>query len=145
VIDWVLWLAIRAGAAAFIGYVAGSESAGTWLDRALIPVLGVILISIYEISMVARSGATVGKMAMGLRVVNDDGTAVDLSTAMFRVLPLLVAGLIEAFLFGRVWWLTILGLLAFVVVVVYSFVMLFTDSARRTIWDRLAGTLVARR
>ena len=144
-IDWILWLAIRAGAAAFIGYVAGSESADTWLDRALIPVLGVILISIYEISMVARSGATVGKMAMGLKVVNDDGTAVDLSTAMFRVLPLLVAGLIEAFLFGRAWWLAILGLLGFGLLIVYSFVMLFTDSARRTPWDRLAGTLVARR
>ncbi|MDH3302387.1 MAG: RDD family protein [Acidimicrobiia bacterium] len=145
VIDWILWLAIRAGAAAFIGYVAGSESTDTWLDRALIPVLGVILISIYEISMVARSGATVGKMAMGLKVVDNDGTAVDLSTAMLRVLPLLVAGLIEAFLFGRTWWLTILGLMGFLGLVVYSFVMLFADSSRRTPWDRLAGTLVARR
>lgn len=145
VIDWVLWLAIRAGAAAFIGYVAGSEPADNWLDRALIPVLGIILISIYEFSLVALTGATVGKMAMGLRVVNSDGTAVDLSTAMFRVLPLLVAGLVEAFLFGRTWWLTILGLLAFVALIVYGFVMLFADSSRRTPWDRLAGTLVARR
>ena len=144
VIDWVLWLAIRAGAAAFIGYVAGSETADTWLDRALIPVLGIILISVYEIGLVARTGATVGKMAMGLKVVGGDGTAVDLSTAMLRVLPLLVAGLIEAFLFGRTWWLTILGLLAFAAVIVYSFVMLFVDSSRRTPWDRLAGTLVAR-
>lgn len=145
VIDWILWLAIRAGAAAFIGYVAGSEPADTWLDRALIPVLGVILISIYEISLVARTGATVGKMAMGLRVVDRDGTAVDLSTAMLRVLPLLVAGLVEAFLFGRVWWLTIVGLLAFAGLIVYSFVMLFADPLRRTPWDRLADTLVVRR
>ena len=145
VIDWILWLAIRAGAAAFIGYVAGSESGDTWLDRALIPVLGVILISVYEISMVARSGATVGKMAMGLKVVDNDGTAVDLSTSMLRVLPLLVVGLIEAFLFGRTWWLTILGLMGFFGLVVYSFVMLFADSSRRAPWDRLAGTLVARR
>lgn len=144
VIDWILWLAIRAGAAAFIGYVAGSESADTWLDRALIPVLGVVLISIYEILLVARTGATVGKMAMGLRVVNGDGSAVDLSTAMFRVLPLLIAGLTEAFLFGRTWWLTILGLVAFVALISYSFVMLFVDPSRRTPWDRLAGTLVAR-
>lgn len=145
VIDWILWLAIRAGAAAFIGYVAGSEPADTWLDRALIPVLGVILISIYEIGLVARTGATVGKMAMGLKVVNRDGRAVDLSTAMYRVLPLLVVGLIEAFLFGRTWWLTILGLLGFLALLVYSFVTLFSDSLRRTPWDRLAGTLVARR
>lgn len=145
VIDWILWLGIRAGAAAFIGYVAGTDSADTWLDRALIPILGVILISIYEISMVARSGATVGKMAMRLKVVNSQGAAVDLSTAMLRVLPLLVAGLVEAFLFGWTWWLTILGLLGFLGLIVYSFVMLFTDPSRRAPWDRLAGTLVARR
>lgn len=144
-IDWILWLAIRAGAAAFIGYVAGSESTDGWLDRALIPILGVILISLYEISMVARTGATVGKMAMGLKVVNSEGIPVDLSTAMFRVLPLLVAGLVEAFLFGRTWWLTIAGLLVFLALIAYSFVMLFTDSSRRAPWDRLAGTLVVRR
>ncbi len=145
VIDWVLWLAIRAGAAAFISYVTGSDSTDNWLERALIPVLGVILISLYEISMVARSGATVGKMAMGLKVLNVDGTTVDLSTSMLRILPLLVAGLIEAFLFGRSWWLTMLGLLGFFLLLAYSFVSLFTGPSRRTPWDRLAGTLVARR
>ncbi len=145
VIDWVLWLAIRAGAAAFVGYVAGSDSGDTWFDRALIPVLGVVLISVYEISMVARAGTTVGKMALGLKVVNTDGTRVDLATSTLRILPLLLAGLVEGLLFGRTWWLTILGLLAFLVLIVYSFVTLFTDSSRRTPWDRLAGTLVARR
>ena len=143
VIDWILWLALRAGAGAFIGAVAGSERGDTWLDRALVPVLGVILIAVYEISMVARSGATVGKMAMGLKVVNADGTAADLSTAMRRVLLLLTAGLIEGFLF-RTWWLTALGLIAFVVLIGYSFVSLFTDPSRRTPWDRLADTVVAR-
>lgn len=145
VIDLILWLAIRAGAAAFIGYVAGNETADTWLDRALVPVLGVILIAVYEISMVARSGATVGKMAMGLKVVSTDGTAVDLSTSMMRVFPLLMVGLVEGFLFGWTWWLTVLGLLAFVVFIGYSFVMLFTDPLRRAPWDRLADTVVARR
>ncbi len=145
VIDWVLWLAIRAGAAAFVGYVAGSDSADTWLDRALIPTLGVILIAVYELSMVARSGATVGKMALGLEVVNADGSTVDLSTSMLRIFPLLVVGLAEAFLFGLTWWVTALGLVAVLAVVVYAFVALFTDPTRRTPWDRLAGTLVVRR
>ncbi len=144
-IDWVIWLAIRAGAGAFIGYVAGSDPGDTWLDRALVPVLAVILIALYEIAMVARTGATVGKMALGLKVVDPAGTPVDLSSSMIRVLLLLMAGLLEGFAFGRTWWVTVLGLAAFVALIGYSFVLLFTDQNRRLPWDRLANTLVARR
>ena len=36
-------------------------------------------------------------------------------------------------------------ILGFLALILYSFVMLFADSSRRTPWDRLAGTLVARR
>ena len=85
-------------------------------------------------------------MALGLKVVGKDGTDVDLSTAMLRVLPLLVAGLIEAFLFGRAWWVTVLGLLLFRRGDRLQLRAAFrADSSRRTIWDRLAGTQVVRR
>lgn len=88
---------------------------------------------LYEVAFVALRGATPGKMAMGLEVIGDDGTRppgwkraalryVLTAIGVIPVLGALISGLIE----------------------LVSFILLFADGRRQTLWDRLAGTYVVR-
>ena len=43
-----------------------------------------VLTAVYFVLFTLRKGATPGKLAMGLRVVNADGSACDLKTVLFR-------------------------------------------------------------
>jgi uncharacterized RDD family membrane protein YckC len=76
----------------------------------------------YLVGFTAGGGQTIGKMALGLRVLSDDGTPVDFSGAVLRSLGALAAMLT-------------LGLL---------YVPVLVTSDRRALHDRLAGTRVVR-
>lgn len=92
------------------------------------------LVVVYEVVMIGTTGATVGKQLLGLKVVNQDGSAADYMTGLRRM------GLYILFLF--VGLIPILGALAFVAVAIAGVVMLFTDSQRQTPWDKIGQTLV---
>ena len=81
-----------------------------------------ILYILYEGILIARRGATVGKSAVGLRVVNSDGSAIGARGAWIR------AGSKYFFSYTQ-----ILGIV--------DTLMVFTNR-RRTLHDRVASTLV---
>jgi uncharacterized RDD family membrane protein YckC len=88
---------------------------------------------LYEVGFIAWRGATPGKMAMGLEVIGDDGTRPPgLRRAVLRYLPTAL-GVIP-----------VLGALLSGLIELVSLVLLFADTRRRTLWDRLAGTYVVR-
>ena len=95
----------------------------------IIPLL--LLGAAYEVVPVALWGRTVGKLALGIKIVGADGAdppgflraTLRWSTALIALLPGVLGGL------G--------SLIGFV-----SVIMIFADSRRRTINDHLAGTFV---
>ena len=87
----------------------------------------------YHIGFVASRSATPGKMALKLRISDLEGRPVRPDTAILRYLVLFIGnlGVIDPLL-----------TVAATVLVVASIVMLFVDSRRRTMHDRIARTLV---
>ena len=77
-------------------------------------------------------GGTIGKLALGLRVVNqsDRNYPPTLQAAVLRWLPGLVGNL------------GVIGSLASIVIAVLSIIWIFTDDYRRTVHDRIASTYV---
>ncbi len=91
---------------------------------------GLVVLMLYEPVMVALWGATVGKLAMGIRVVRiADASAPGLARSLARVLVPNVAGVLT---FGIGW---------FVVWVVLALSLVF-DQDERGWHDKLAGTVV---
>ena len=84
-------------------------------------------------------GGTVGKTALGMKVVNTDGSAVDQSVAIRRASPYLALSVL-----GLVPVLGILGGLITFVLAIVGLVMLFSDDERRLPWDRIADTRVVK-
>jgi uncharacterized RDD family membrane protein YckC len=78
---------------------------------------------IYAIAMEARFGATIGKMILGLRVVNVDGSPITLQAAIIRNLLRIVDG----FLFYLV-----------------GAVLAWNSPLQQRLGDRVAGTIVVR-
>jgi uncharacterized RDD family membrane protein YckC len=96
-------------------------------------ILTVLVTAVYDITLIAVRGATVGKLALGIEVVRQDGTSPPgWPTAFLRHLVELIAILPSVF-----------GLVNFMLTVI-SFIFLFTDERRRTINDRVASTYVVK-
>jgi uncharacterized RDD family membrane protein YckC len=107
-------------------------SSGEIEDIGVLPsLLFAIPALLYEVVFVALKGATPGKMAMGIAVIRQDGTAPPGWGASCLRYVLNLVGLIP-----------VLGGLASIVLLIISFVFLFTDERRRTIPDRIATTYV---
>jgi uncharacterized RDD family membrane protein YckC len=85
-------------------------------------VLALAIAAAYEIHLTAAYGATVGKMAMKLRVRNPDGSAVDLATSVRRYLATFLSGL----------------------TCLVGYLIMIGDPQGRTLHDRLAHTVVLR-
>lgn len=140
-LDAIAWLVL--GSIAFYG--GGSEIVGidtdnpqinyTFLTLALAPVL----ICAYEILMVGLRGATLGKLALGLKVMNADGTDVGFPGAVRRMI--LYAAISALGLIGVEAVETIGGFLLLGVFIA-GVVMLFTEPRRQTPWDKVANTIV---
>jgi uncharacterized RDD family membrane protein YckC len=93
-----------------------------------------IPLALYEIAFVALKGATPGKLAMGITVIRQDGGDPPGWGASARRYVLTLLGLVP-----------LLGGLASFVLLIVSFVFLFTDDRRRTVPDRIASTYVVDR
>lgn len=112
-----------------VGYVAQLPFAGMLRDphRAMIGFLftwltGFLLRMAYSVSLTGKFGATVGKMACGLRVVRADGTPVGYALA-----------------FGRFFAETLSGLILCI-----GYIMAAFDDQKRTLHDRICNTRVIR-
>lgn len=146
IIDLILWFivgsilqSVISGANAFSQGALSDVSFGR---AALASIIGTLAVAAYEIYMVANRGATLGKMALGLKVVRDDGvTPVDMNDAVRRMAIYIVLGVLGALTATSVGLSSLLGLITIVVGLV-SLVFLFTDDRRKTVWDRVANTMV---
>jgi uncharacterized RDD family membrane protein YckC len=91
----------------------------------------------YELLMLANGGATLGKKALGLKVVNQDGSPVDLAGAAKRHSPTIIARVIAI--------IPIIGLiggLGVLVVLIVNFIMLLSGGA--SLYDKVGNTKVIR-
>jgi uncharacterized RDD family membrane protein YckC len=104
------------------------------LDTGDIERIGLVLALpalLYEVGFIAVKGATPGKMLMGIRVITQRGVdPPGWGPAFLRYVVNLV-GIIPG----------VGGIASFVILIV-SFVFLFTDERRRTVPDRIASTYV---
>lgn len=146
IIDIILWFivgsilqSVVAGANAFNQGALSDVSFGR---AALASLIGTAAVSAYEILMVANRGATLGKMALGLKVVKDDGTTpADMNDAVRRMIIYIALGVFGALFATSVGLSSLLGLVTIVVGLV-SLVFLFTDDKRQAVWDKVANTMV---
>lgn len=147
IIDGVIWVMIGgiiAGMFGTFGAVASGNlgdvddiSTGSLILSGL---LSTALIAGYEILMIGNFGATVGKLALGTRVVNSDGSPADYQTGLRRMYLYIAVGVVSAFpLIGAI------GSLASFVISIAGLVMLFTDSLRQTPWDKVGRSIVVRK
>lgn len=142
VVDLVMWSPIVIG----FGWVAlGSTAARSASDTAKIllsltaTLLSTVLVVVYEVVSTVTVGATLGKKIVGTRIVTDSGDDVDVREMVLRMTPLIATTLLSV--------VPVLGMLtgpAALLVVFVSFVFLFTDERRQTIWDKTGRTLVVR-
>ena len=63
-------------------------------DQVVTEVLSFVIYAAYLITFWAYRGATPGKMALGLRVVRQDGEDVDVSVAALRFVGYMVSGIV---------------------------------------------------
>ncbi len=128
-IDFVIWVIIWMIIAAVVG--GGSANIGTGFSgRGFIAgIVATLAVIGLEFFLTSSKGQSVGKMAMSLKVVKEDGSALDTQAAGMRVAPLVLG--IFPFI-SLIMWL--IGLV--------SLVFLFTDERRQAIWDKLAKTIV---
>lgn len=147
IIDGVIWVAISAMAGAIFGSFDAVAS-GSLTDLEDVSVgsavaaglLSTALVAAYEILMIGNFGATVGKLALGIRVVNTDGSPADYQTGLRRMYLYIGVGVLQAIpLIG------VFGALASFVISIAGLVMLFTDSLRQTPWDKVGRSIVVRK
>jgi uncharacterized RDD family membrane protein YckC len=138
VIDYIVWFIVTIIPSIIV--VGGLAVANNGNDVSFIAgffatLVAVAIITAYETFLVGTRGQTLGKMALGLKVVRADGSPPDMRDGFMRILPysaLTLLGAIIPFL---------PGLITFVIGLV-SLVFLFTDANRQTVWDKFAKTLV---
>lgn len=141
-IDLVMWSPILVGS----GWIAiGSDTAQNASDTGRIllsltaTILSTALVVVYEVASTVLVGATLGKKFVGTRIVDESGDEPGVRLMLLRMAPLIAITLLSA--------IPILGALSglgAVIVVFVSYVFLFTDERRQTIWDKTGRTLVVR-
>lgn len=93
VVDAILFAIALAILAAIVGTISD-------LLASLVGALGTVLFFVYFIYFEAEYGQTVGKMALGLVVVTEDGTPIDYRAAVIRTLLRIIDALPVLYLIG---------------------------------------------
>lgn len=120
IFDWIAMLVIYLAIAAAIGLELEGGRPRTAAGAA-VPLL---TMSGYHIIFLALKSATPGKMMLNIYVAYPDGSPLRVDTAILRSLVLVVETIVGG-----------VGLLI-------SLVLMFVDPERRTLHDRIAGTMV---
>ena len=105
----------------FLGSVASNENVAIGMTVGL-GLLGLVIAASYETWMVGQYGATLGKMALGLRVVQADGSPVSFLRA-----------------FGRFFAKILSQMICFI-----GYIMAGFDEQKRGLHDRICETRVIR-
>ncbi len=136
VIDWIIWGVVGVVTVIpFIDFDQIGQPDATFETPAWAGLIGLLFIVGYETIMVATSGATVGKLIVGLQVVGPEGSSVGFGPALLRIAPYAVLSLINVVR-------PPFGVVGMVVVLIVSLVFMNQDDRHRTVWDRLAKTEV---
>jgi uncharacterized RDD family membrane protein YckC len=141
IIDGIIWIIVSIIPAAIFGaaLIGSGATKVSYISSLLAGIVSTALVAGYEIFMVGTRGATLGKMALGLKVIRADGAPATMQDAAMRMALYIGLG-IGAALLGRSLG-RILGFVQLIVFVV-SFVFLFTDKMRQTLWDKVGKTIV---
>ncbi len=134
----ILVIVLVAGTSFFSAILGGDISALTSSAPMLI-VAGLInaaMAAAYEAFTTSTYGGTLGKLALGLRVILPDGGMLDLQQALIRYLLYGAGGLIGL--------IPVIGLLGSLLTLVDNVSAAF-DPQKRTIHDRLAHTFVVKK
>lgn len=137
-IDWIVWVVINLIVARLLvdpDTLADDTVEVSLVTTMLVSVIVGGLIVAYETAMVAVRGQTLGKMALSLRVAAADGTAASLVAAAVRIAPVFVLNVINPLLPGA-------GAIVGIIMAGVSVVLLFVDTLRQAVWDKLAKTIV---
>ncbi len=102
--------------------------------------VGGLAVAGYEAIMVGRDGATFGKRAIGLAVVDEDGTPTDLAGGLRRA-----ALLVALTLLGVVPFLWVLSWVAVPLLALAGILAIYADDRQQTPWDKIGRTLVVMR
>ena len=129
-VDLIVWLLISVCVHAALDepLVRGGTGAKWWIAG----VITLVVIGTYEVVLPLLRGGTFGKMAMGLGIVSEDGSALVQEKALIRVAPAMLLAI------------PVFGVYVAIVVVLFSMLLMFTDKRTQALWDKLAHTLVVR-
>jgi len=122
----------------FVVPLAGAGNSSTYGSSSGIGTIAfsLAIAIIYEPVLTALTGGTPGKLILGLRVVE----AETLTT------PPSMPVSIKRWVIGLVGFLhPLLGIIAILILSIMSLVWVFTDTMRRSIYDRIGGTYVIKK
>lgn len=147
VIDGIIWMILGGVVSGLFGTfsaafaVASGDATDISTGRLVLAgIISTLLIAAYEIVMVGTQGATLGKMALGMKVTNADGSAADIMTGVRRMILYIAVGILSALpVIGG------LGSAANAIIAIAGLIMLFTHSQRQTPWDLVGKTLVVKK
>ena len=89
-----------------IAYATGNTNAAGYSMTGAPALISLVIGLAYFVGMEATKGATLGKMAMGLRVVKQDGTAMDWQASIIRNLLRIIDGFAFYLVGAIVVWVT---------------------------------------
>ncbi len=141
VIDGIVWIVLLLVVAYLVTGTSGiglRAEGVSYTAHLIATVIGTALVAAYEVLMVLTRQATLGKVALGLKVARQDGSAPGRNEALLRVVPFALPQLLAA-LAGDLGWLFVV---LSVLIGVASVVLLFIDPRRQAVWDKLARTVV---
>lgn len=129
-VDLIVWLVISVCVHAALGepLLRGGSGAKWWIAG----LITLIIIGTYEVVLPVTRGGTLGKLAMGLGIVSEDGGPLLQENAMIRVAPAMLAAV------------PLFGFYLAVIVALISVPLIFSDQRTQALWDKLAHTLVVR-
>lgn len=136
-VDSVIWLLLSLVVAIPFAFIFGVGLDTSQLDNYLGQLVAGLIVIAYEIIMVTRTGATVGKRLLGIKVTTESGDPPGIEVAARRMLLLLVYNLVRI--------VPPVAALVFVGLALVGFWMLISDERHQTPWDKLGNTLVKER
>ncbi len=136
-VDLVVWIFIGNVLPSLIGLGFTGRAVDSFVLEVVMRAVFVALVVSYEVLMITGKGATIGKLAFRLMVVNDDGSLADNATGLKRMLTYIVAAMFMV--------VPLLGPVLMSVLAIVGFVMLFVDAKQQTPWDKVGRTLVVER
>jgi uncharacterized RDD family membrane protein YckC len=114
----------------------GSRDVGTSIAVAILGGLIVAAIGIaYEVILTSQRGQTIGKMAVGIKIVRNDGQPLDIQSAATRYSPSIVLSLL-----GIIPIVGILAALGSLVLAITNIVWVF--SKKSSVYDKVGNTSV---